>query len=52
MAAELPGPASSALTEAAKLAFVSGMHVTVVVAAGVLVLAAVLAAALVRVNRP
>ncbi|MCO1582078.1 MFS transporter [Crossiella sp. SN42] len=52
VAAELPGPAGAALTEAAKQAFVSGMHVTVLVAAGVLVLAAVLAAALVRVNRP
>lgn len=47
VAAEL-GPAGAGLAEAAKAAFVSGMHVTVTVAAGVLAVAAVLSVLLAR----
>ncbi|MET8577896.1 MFS transporter [Streptomyces sp. NPDC005012] len=48
VAAELPGRAGEALTQAARVAFTEGMHAAALTAAAVLVVAAVVAAATLR----
>lgn len=52
VAVTLPEAAASALTEAARLAFVDGLHVTIAVSAGLMLVATAVAAAVLRHRAP